>query len=418
MKLHGPAPEQVRCGVKWELFMKHYCIKNLLILIVFLLPVEVFASVVINEVAWMGSEISWSDEWIELYNNTDSSINLEGWTLKADDGTPEIILSKIIPANGFYLLERTDDDTVPDITADQTYTGALSNNGEHLKLFDNQNNLIDEVNCNDNWFFGDNNTKQTMERINPLLNSDSSNWQTSKNPNGSPRTINSVLVQQEVEPEQEEEQVYPANIIFNEILPSPEGPDFENEYIEIFNKNDFDVDLSDWKIRDSIGSINTFNFPKNTIIKAQNYLIVMRPETKIILNNDADSLNLIQPDSAVVDNVSYEKAKIGQSYSLIGSNWVWSQEPTPGKDNIIKTPSDFENKKVILKEKSAEIKQNNDLKELASVLSQNPENNDGFSELFLMALTIAIFSAAIILFLKKAINLSERNESEKRNLLL
>lgn len=359
--------------------------------------------VVINEIAWMGTDSSRYDEWIELYNKTDSSISLDNWTLKTADGTPEIILSKIIPANGFYLLERTDDDTVPNITADQTYTGALSNSGEYLKLFDNQNNLIDEVNCNDNWFTGDNNTKQTMERINCLLNSDLSNWQTSKNPNGTPGAINSVLVQQEVELEQEEQQVYPANIIFNEILPSPEGPDSENEYIEIFNKNDFDVDLSDWKIRDSVGSVNTFNFPKNTMIKAQNYLIIMRPETKIILNNDADSLSLIQPDSAVADNVSYEKAKMGESYNLISSNWIWSQEPTPGKANIIKTPSDFENKKVVLKEKNSEIKQNNDLKELASVFNQVPENNNGFSDLFLMALTIAIFSAAIILLLKKAI---------------
>ena len=82
MRPLGPAPEQVRCGVKWELFMKYYCIKNLFLLIVFLLPVEVFASVIINEVAWMGTEASYSDECLELYNKTESPINLEGWVLK------------------------------------------------------------------------------------------------------------------------------------------------------------------------------------------------------------------------------------------------------------------------------------------------------------------------------------------------
>src|SRR4030042_7178446 len=32
-------------------------------------------------------------------------------------------------------------------------------------------------------------------------------------------------------------------IIFNEILPSPEGPDETEEWVEIFNKNDFEVYL-------------------------------------------------------------------------------------------------------------------------------------------------------------------------------
>jgi len=198
--------------------------------------------VVINEIAWMGTTSSYSDEWIELYNNTDSPVNLENWALKAIDGTPEINLSGIISANGFFLLERTDDATIPDITADQIYTGALSNNGEHLQLFDNQNNLIDEVNCVNSWFAGDNATKQTMERVSPIL----SNWQTSKNPLGTPKIINNIFAQQEPELEQEsipapnltqepkqqiEEITYPLNIVFNEILPSPEGPDAENEWI-------------------------------------------------------------------------------------------------------------------------------------------------------------------------------------------
>jgi hypothetical protein len=51
--------------------------------------------VVINEVAWSGTACSTYDEWIELYNNTGSPIDLNGWTLQ---GT--------IPAHGSYLLER------------------------------------------------------------------------------------------------------------------------------------------------------------------------------------------------------------------------------------------------------------------------------------------------------------------------
>ena len=45
------------------------------------------------------------------YNNTGLPIDLNGWTLQATDGTPDIALQGIIPAHGFYLLERQDDPT-------------------------------------------------------------------------------------------------------------------------------------------------------------------------------------------------------------------------------------------------------------------------------------------------------------------
>lgn len=144
--------------------------------------------VLINEIAWMGSERSFRQEWIELYNNTDFAINLEGWLLKTADRTPEIYLTGTIPAKGFYLLERSDDNTVPHIPADQIYKGALKNNGENLKLYDNFGNLIDWVDCSRGWFAGDNQTKQTMERV----GSDPTQWANSQNPGGTPKAKNSI----------------------------------------------------------------------------------------------------------------------------------------------------------------------------------------------------------------------------------
>jgi cardiolipin synthase len=90
--------------------------------------------VVISEVAWMGTAASTYDEWIELKNNTDQDIDLTGWTLAAEDGSPTIALTGTIPANGYYLLERTDNTAVNNIPADQIYTGDLNNSGEVLIL--------------------------------------------------------------------------------------------------------------------------------------------------------------------------------------------------------------------------------------------------------------------------------------------
>ncbi len=122
--------------------------------------------VVINEISFDGTDPKHSqDEWIELYNRTDYAIDLSGWRLRTKDGGPNIVfgedsknrktVNKVIPANGYYLIERTDDDTVSDIPADWygSFGGGkgagLSNVGEVLKLYrplpEGEELLVDET---------------------------------------------------------------------------------------------------------------------------------------------------------------------------------------------------------------------------------------------------------------------------------
>ena len=154
----------------------------------FILAVE--NSVVINEIAWMGTENSHNDEWIELYNNSGANVNLDEWILKANDKSPEIKLSGFILSKGFYLLERTDDGSVNKVSADIIYKGALNNKGEILELFDGQGNLIYKLDCGKAWPAGNNETKQTMERS-VGIKYQQVHWQTSENPGGTPKAKNS-----------------------------------------------------------------------------------------------------------------------------------------------------------------------------------------------------------------------------------
>ncbi len=140
----------------------------------------------------MGTEEQWQNEWIELYNPTDIPISLDGWKLKAKDDNPTIELSGIIKKHSYFLLERTDDTTVPKITAEQIFKGGLSNNGETLFLLNNFDEIIDEIDCSLGWFAGNNETKKTMERIDPLaFGSHPSNWKTSQKAGGTPQQENS-----------------------------------------------------------------------------------------------------------------------------------------------------------------------------------------------------------------------------------
>jgi hypothetical protein len=98
--------------------------------------------IIINEVAWAGNTASPYAEWIELKNRTIYSLNLSGFYISAEDGTPYIPLSGIIPPNGYFLVGRgTSGDIFSDVAIDLAvpFSGlsggaGLSNDGEVLSL--------------------------------------------------------------------------------------------------------------------------------------------------------------------------------------------------------------------------------------------------------------------------------------------
>ena len=92
----------------------------------------------INEVAWMGTIQSPTNEWVELYNDTPLPVDLSGWTIETEDGSLAINLSGVIVSNGYFLIERTDDNSVPTVAADLVapFGAGLSNSGEKLRLVD------------------------------------------------------------------------------------------------------------------------------------------------------------------------------------------------------------------------------------------------------------------------------------------
>ena len=72
--------------------------------VIFVFPIFVNAQVLINEIAWMGNEVSANKEWIELWNNSGESVNLDGWKLYSKDNIPNIVLSKSMLPQGFFIL--------------------------------------------------------------------------------------------------------------------------------------------------------------------------------------------------------------------------------------------------------------------------------------------------------------------------
>ena len=321
--------------------------KKIVLIILLLIPTLLHATeptVIINEIAWMGSTASSNDEWLELYNATDEEIDLTGWMLVAADGSPNILLEGIISPGAYFLLERTDDESVPEIPADQIYAGALGNTGEWLKLSNQNGTLIDQINASEGWPAGDNQAKLTMELVN-------NNWQNSTEPNGSPKSANASAEniespdtktddqsnQVEQERSLNEQKVMKQAVVINEIFPDPAGPDLENEFIELKNISAAPIDLTGWQLTTSR---QTYILPS---LKIWPEVIVFfkRTETKLALNNNKEKISLYAKNRQLIDQVEYKtKAAENLSYQRTADlSLVWDQI-SPGEENIgkIKKP--------------------------------------------------------------------------------
>lgn len=139
--------------------------------------------IAISEVAWMGTGTSSrmvADEWIELHNKTRATLSVSGWRIfEPSTGFPalNVQLGGKISPHGYYLLERGSDEVIRDVDADLIYTGFLRNDGMALHLEDANGRLMDTLPHSGLWAAGDNQTKATMERINPSLPGDiRENW--------------------------------------------------------------------------------------------------------------------------------------------------------------------------------------------------------------------------------------------------
>jgi uncharacterized protein YdeI (BOF family) len=126
-----------------------------------------------------------------------------------------------------------------------------------------------------------------------------------------------------------------AKIFISEFLPDPVGDD-ANEWIELYNDGDKEVDLVGWQIDDAAGGSKPYKFTAGAKIVAKGYLVLPRSQTKIALNNTFDSVRLIDTNGAVYQRVDYQKPLTGLSYSRSDDGeYFWTKTLTPGLANII-----------------------------------------------------------------------------------
>ena len=205
-------------------------------------------------------------EWVELTNNQNTPIELINWYFKDAKENKRNIGNTTIPANEKIKLEYP--------------KGWLNDDEDTIYLYDNSNNLVDQLNY----------PIPTPTKI------PTSTSTPSPTPTIDPTVINPS-----------------SGITLTEIMP------YSNvEWIELYNSNDYDVRLVAWKIEDN--NAHTKNISELNI-KAKSYAVF---EFSVFLNNsDSDKLILYNQNQKIIDSYQYSAGKfdLEKGWSKNDNNW-------------------------------------------------------------------------------------------------
>ncbi|HNS03047.1 MAG TPA: lamin tail domain-containing protein, partial [Anaerolineae bacterium] len=268
-----------------------------------------------------------NDEYIELYNANDFAVDLSGWRVDdvANGGSTPYTLpaGTTIPARGFLALWSRD-------------TGIALNNsgGDSVRLLRPDGVEVESTSY----------TQTSADQAYSKTVDGGDQWTRSYPP--SPGASNQPAPTPTPTPTATPGN-YPDGVSLNEYMPNPEHVDWNDdgilgdgndEYIELYNANDFAVDLSGWRVDDvANGGSTPYTLPAGTTIPARGFLALWSRDTGIALNNSGgDSVRLLRPDGVEVESTSYTQTVTDEAYSKTvdgGDEWTRSYPPSPGASN-------------------------------------------------------------------------------------
>ncbi|MBC7707875.1 lamin tail domain-containing protein [Polaromonas sp.] len=127
-----------------------------------------------------------------------------------------------------------------------------------------------------------------------------------------------------------------------ELLPNPNGSgnDATEEYIELYNPNDTEFELSGFRLQSGITTLHDFTFSSGAILAPKSFASYFAADTGLSLSNNGSRVQLLDPSGAIlIVTESYGTARDGQSWALANGHWYWSLTPTPGAANTVTLPA-------------------------------------------------------------------------------
>lgn len=267
------------------------------------------SDVVINEIFPNPEGSDKGKEFVEFYNEGDEDIDLEGWVLK------KISKKGVVKEHNF-----DDNDKIKKEEYFEVKFSGLNNDGATIILIDAEGSEVDDKKY-DKSLEGKSYNRDEKDK--------DGHWYWTDETGGDENVDN------------------PANqkylkIIINEMLPNPSEDETKNEFIELYNPNEKDINLKDWQLRDG-SKTGKYTFKKEDKIKAEKYFVVYRRDFKFALNNSGEEVvKLLDPNDdndkgEYKDKIKYSKTIEGKSYNRnekdSKKDWYWAEQ-TVGSSNV------------------------------------------------------------------------------------
>ncbi|MFH1682256.1 MAG: lamin tail domain-containing protein [Candidatus Woesearchaeota archaeon] len=298
-----------------------------------------WGEITINEVMYSAPD---GDEWVEIYNPSNESVDLENWNLTDNLNTDELVCCSflgncsLILEGGNYaiitdqdteLYDYLDTDALKVCVDDNSIGNGLGNDEDKISLSNLNGTIIDFINYLDEWGADGNN--KTLER------NKKGEWKESIISGGTPGKKNSAY-----------DFSYDYSVLqISEIMADPFGTDdlFKpgGEWVEIYNSGDEPLFLEGVVLYDEDDS-NELYLTKVNVDRlelcAGCYAVAYRNgDSDFDLSKINDKVRLFTGYPAAVniliDEVSFSNAVEGMSFNRFAEGWYQSR-PTPGKENV------------------------------------------------------------------------------------
>lgn len=120
-----------------------------------------------------------------------------------------------------------------------------------------------------------------------------------------------------------------------ELFPNPAAPqtDDADEFIELYNPNNSEFNLTGYRLEVGTNYSRGYTFSGGNL-PGKSYTAFMITDTKLQLSNSDGQARMLAPDGTTIsETAAYEDAPDGQSFSMIGDSWQWTNKPTPNAPN-------------------------------------------------------------------------------------
>ncbi|MEL7530622.1 MAG: lamin tail domain-containing protein [Bacteroidota bacterium] len=324
-------------------------------------------NILINEINYRSSPAFDAGDWVELYNATDSTLDISDWEFHEGDSYYILPPNTQLAPDQYLVIAQNPTQFNGKYPWVNNYVGGwnfgLGGDGERAILMSDERCWIDGLQYNDSppWPQSPDGQGPTMALISPDLdNALAGSWTASTiggAPLGTPGQANNIPAPCPADGIPE--------IVINEILYNNPDPNFDTgNWLELYNAGDTLVDLSNWFIMDQDSA---FVLPLNTQLGAGEYLVIAEnpsllsaqhadipPTTPILgplgfqFDNDGERLMLYTETRCMVDSVVYDdkapwpEAKPDPIIGLVapsldnalGQNWYSVKEQgSPGRKN-------------------------------------------------------------------------------------